>query len=147
MTRPPTVLSECPECAATVMAVPTGQQRRKMEHAATCELAVTRRWCEWCGGPMKENAPSHARTCKDRCRAAMWKWEKGYGTAAPRGSVRTGRAKPSGLQVSYRKAVAAVAAHLQSANRCSDQVAQLNAEHLLSTALSEKQRARLDGDR
>lgn len=59
-----------------------------------------------------------AWTCNSRCRAAAWKAEVGYGRPSPSGGVRTGENARSGVSVSYRKAVNAVASvipdpHLQ----------------------------------
>jgi hypothetical protein len=103
-----------------------------------------------------ERAARGAKTCDARCRAAAWKARTGYGRPGGRSAavvVSEGRshasgggARPasSGLQVSYRKAVAVVTDLLAcEAGFDSGEAGEL-AEYWLRSALSEAQRARLD---
>jgi hypothetical protein len=90
-----------------------------------------------------------ATTCDDKCRAAAWKAEHGYGRhdgVSGRANGSQARRKPSGVQVSYRKAVAVLAAEVyeNSDGFLSRARAVRHAEHLLRPALSERQRKQLE---
>lgn len=95
------------------------------------------------------------KTCNDSCRAKAWKARVRYGhhpdpIAHPdAGSGREGRAnarraKPAGLQVSYRRAVGEVAVCLHALYGIAEDRAAEDAREMMRGALSEKQRARLD---
>lgn len=86
-----------------------------------------------------------AKTCNDRCRAAAWKAARNYGPHPARNGRRL---DTSGLQVSYRKAVYALAdvlAVLDDPNDPDSHDRALQAaERILRPALSVRQRAKLD---
>lgn len=108
------------------------------------------RRCEFCETPLPEGKRASARYCDDVCRRAHWAERTGYRTgAAGNGRERLRAASPrrrSGLQVSYRKAVAAVmsmfVAHTGEVMTRSD--ARQLVESALADALSPAQRARLE---
>lgn len=87
-----------------------------------------------------ESSRPDARYCSDSCRAAAWKERRGYGVARP---VRTEPSRPSGLQVSYHRAVREVAKVLEGYGS-SPAVALRRAEVTLARALPERQRQRLE---
>lgn len=119
--------------------------------------------CEWCSGPL---TGQQRTTCTDTCRSKRWRWLHQVPARVgetvegpPLGSVlwdarvpttrRAARRKPSGLQVSYRKAVERIARMICSpslvdpdAGPCADCVTR--AEEILKPTLSERQRARLE---
>lgn len=112
------------------------------------------RVCEWCGGPLKPDAPANAVTCSDAHRALRWRWLNGI----PRGRGRPPQPPPpgspllagkqpapmprrtrrsrSGLQLSWAKAVDALAAWMGEDRE--------RAESVLKPALSDRQRERLE---
>jgi hypothetical protein len=142
----PRVLSECSRCHAVVFA--SFEPPALMVHVEGCPLAG-RQACEWCGGPMRERPEAKAVCCSDRCRAARWKWNRGYGPkpAAKRRTNGTRRSGQSGLTVSYRKAVRALCHDLEAPllyAGYSLKDAREAIEAALRSALSEKQRARLE---
>jgi len=98
------VLSRC-ECGAEVRRPAEGERPIPMEHGlldgVPCVLGLGDR-CEWCGGPMFTTRPE-ARCCSKRCKAALWKYEHGYGHQKSR--KQCSYTKPSGLQLSYFKLV------------------------------------------
>jgi len=81
-----------------------------------------------------------ARTCNDRCRAKAWKSRTNYGQH--RQARANGPRKPSGLQVSFYKAVDVLAANLVFWLPA-DSSPDAEAEKILRAALSDRQRARL----
>jgi hypothetical protein len=83
-----------------------------------------------------------ARTCNGRCRAAAWKTSVGYGRPA-RANGPVGRRKESGVQASYRRAVASLSAWLQAQGWDAED-AETEAARVLRPALSDRQRAQLD---
>lgn len=121
-----------------------------------------------CDHGMEGRHPA-ARFCSDACRAAAWKLRTGYGRhdrvvpyddrpadearALPRRARANGRPatrrKPSGLQVSYRKAIDVLADYLRASEDALEltQDPRDEAEAILCDALSDKQRARLDAQR
>lgn len=99
-----------------------------------------------CGRSLEGRRPE-ARYATDKCRARHWKLRTGYGRADQQKGVRTAeapRSGPSGLQVSYRKAVKRVA-ELLAVNGW---VQRRDAEHVatltLRAALPDRQRERLE---
>lgn len=124
------------------------------------------RTCEWCGGPLPADAKPEKVTCSDAHRALRWRWLHGIPRAGGRGpqeppegsplhaarpapvATRERRAnakrKPSGLQVSYRKAVEAVEALLTADGYARPRS---TAERTLREALSDRQRAQLEARR
>jgi hypothetical protein len=107
------------------------------------------RTCEECGGSM-EGKRADAFYCKDACRLAAFKRRTGTGEPAERlRTARSGRNARSGLQVSYRKAVEAVAReieHITEGVAHMDMARELAAD-ALDRCLSDRQRARLDARR
>jgi hypothetical protein len=93
-----------------------------------------------------------AKSCDSRCRAAAWKQRTGYGrgdsrpapVVAREGRSHASRSGPSGLTVSYRKAVGVVTDLLVHEAGWDAGPAEGVAEAWLRGALSEGQRARLD---
>lgn len=125
------------------------------------------RVCEWCGEPLAPDAPATKVTCSDSHRALRWRFLNDVNRSGgrppqspPAGSLlsrrlselrpafppeRAKRAKPSGLQVSYRKAVDIVAEQLQRHQVVDPpSKARLVAELWLRPALSDRQRKRLE---
>lgn len=127
--------------------------------------------CEWCNGPL---TGQQKVTCCDTCRSKRWRWLNqvpsrvgGFVEPPPPGSVLWDRPfpakhtvgvhggdrrrKPSGLQISYRKAVERIARTICSPGLvdddrpCPDCVRR--AEEILKPTLSERQRARLEARR
>jgi hypothetical protein len=95
-----------------------------------------------CGRP-REGRSAYA---SDACRARAWKARHNYGPQKPRKSRTNGNPKRSGRQISYRKAVEVLAAHLaaEEFHWCeSDDEWYAVAERWLADALPERQRARL----
>jgi hypothetical protein len=88
-----------------------------------------------------------AETCDPICRAKAWKADTGYGhqdpARRPSPAVRTASRKPSGLQVSYRKAVEGCVEALRECGVDLDE-AELIAEKRMRSALSAKQLAKLE---
>ncbi len=85
-----------------------------------------------------------ALTCSTACRAARWKHLEGYGRQRRPERRANEKSKASGLQVSYRKAIEAVEALLESAEvHYGVGNPRTLAEHALQRALSDRQRARL----
>lgn len=91
-----------------------------------------------------------AKTCDDKCRAAAWKQKTGYGRPRKRAN---GKQKASGLQLSYRKAQAALVDHLLGSSldgvdwaeaAAARACALTMAAEILRPALSEKQRKQLE---
>lgn len=133
---PERVLSTCDACGTVVMAAPTGVRPSLMVHAAGCPLAGRKR-CDWCGGPMKAKPRPEAETCQEKCRAARWKWLRGYGRVAPLvAGPRSGTRARSGLQVSYGRVCAVLARRLNLPPGIAEQV--------VREALSDRQRERLE---
>ncbi len=87
---------------------------------------------------------ANARYCSDACKSAAYKARTGYALHATRTPCQTRKSSggPSGLQVSYRKAVEVVADFL-TGPRLPREGAERVAACLLTQALSDKQRARL----
>jgi hypothetical protein len=87
-----------------------------------------------------------ATTCDDKCRAAAWKAEHGYGRhdgVSGRANGSQARRKRSGAQVSWGKAVAAFSAYLQAVGYDAED-AEVEAVRALRPALSERQRKQLE---
>lgn len=94
-----------------------------------------------CGAPARPNG-SYA---SDACRARAWKARRHYGPQKPLGARSNGnaaRSKPSGAQVSYRKAVGAAAEMLVQAGHAPYKAERI-AERYMVGVLPEKQRARM----
>lgn len=107
-------------------------------------MSAVVRVCVHCGRALSESSRSEARYCSDRCRAAAWKERRGYGA---RRAVRTGLARPSGLQLSWRRALREVTEltiqlnpHLADHRDLAEEIA----ETALKRALPERQRRRLE---
>jgi hypothetical protein len=82
--------------------------------------------------------------CSAACRTAAWRARSGYRIptlSEQRKPSQNGRAKPSGLQVSYRKAVDQVADMLERSFIEKPCNARRLAEGAVKAALSERQRA------
>jgi len=79
------------------------------------------------------------------CRTREWKAERGYGPQKP---VRTGKRKPSGPQISYRRAVKAMTKFLidfePACGEGPDMVERI-VGRALAEALPARQRERLEG--
>jgi hypothetical protein len=94
-------------------------------------------------------ASNGAKTCDDRCRAAAWKARHNYGrhnaqAVSGRANGSQARRKPSGAQVSYRKAAAAVSEFLQTQMDWDAEDAEVEAREILKPVLSERQRKQLE---
>jgi hypothetical protein len=150
--------ARCPTCGyGTVQPRPGAPAF--IVHAASCpqdggirgrHVACDNRECRKVLDPMRV-ASNGAKTCDDRCRAAAWKARHNYGrhdaqAVSGRANGSQARRKPSGVQVSYRKAVAVLAAEVyeNSDGFLSRERAARHAEHLLRLALSERQRKQLE---
>lgn len=123
------------------------------------------RVCEWCGGPLPVDAPEGKVTCGASCRAFLYRYRHDIrradgsrveppsgsplavggptisGARAPRANGSDGTRKPSGLQLSYRKAVEVVTRELAPF------VEPVRVEAALRTALPDRQRERLEAGR
>jgi hypothetical protein len=100
------VLRKCPDCTAEVRRPAEGERPVRMRHMAFCPTARGRA-CEWCGGPMGDGRYD-ALTCSGSCRAARWKYEHRYGRQEALRKRTNGKSKPSGRQLTQRKAERAV---------------------------------------
>ena len=111
------------------------------------------RYCEYCSRELPEGMRVNARFCDARCRRMGWADRTGYvrGNAGERLPRR--HSGPSGLQVSYRKAVAVMQDTLErwlvEDGYRGDIVgfARAHAEGAMREALSASQRARLEDRR
>lgn len=134
------VVGRCIECRAEAR---SDGGPAVMRHGPNCSERV----CEGpgCTVSMAGRHPS-ARFHSDACRARAWKERTGYGRPGPRKGRANGQPKPSGLQVSYRRAVTAVADYLAAQDGHAETlpVYQPTAESILRPALSVRQRARLE---
>ena len=90
-----------------------------------------------------DDAHGNARYCCDAHKSAAWKAKAGYSLVGTVNACQTrkyeGRRR-SGRQISYRKAVDAVATHLWCTSLCRFEDALEMAEDILHPALPEKQR-------
>lgn len=110
--------------------------------------------CDYCRAvlPHDEVVRYGKKTCDQVCRAAAWKERVGYGRLdRPVASQAraNGRPKPSGAQVSYRKAVEVLADELRKLNPklAHPNAARQYAEMVLRDALPVRQRERLEARR
>lgn len=108
------------------------------------------RRCQRCAKSLGGYSPK-ARYCSDACRSAAWKDKRGYGYpevvsgGSESDAHRSNGRSQGGLQVSYRKAVEAVAAsimHDRSHEDCD--FCRYVAERALRQALPMRQRDRLE---
>lgn len=96
-----------------------------------------------CGASL-DGMRASARYCSAGCRTAGWKDRKGItGYRAVKASLN-GRRKPSGMQISYRKAVEALARRLAALGPLGPDDALTAAERVLRPALSDRQRELLE---
>lgn len=138
------VLSRCGHCGAEVLRTREGERPVPMQHAEDCITLVpvfAWRVCEWCGGPMADKK-ENARCCGQRCKAALWKHEEGYG----RYKRRTQRSytKSSGVQVPRARTLANLRASFQLSflpERLTPHEALLIAEQVVHESLPARQRA------
>jgi hypothetical protein len=84
--------------------------------------------------------PKHpdARCCQGKCKAALWKYEEGYGPQKPR--KRRTNAKSAGLQLAYRKTYDELVDHFTSRGEPHPEIL---ARKILSVGLSTRQREQL----
>jgi hypothetical protein len=121
------------------------------------------RVCEWCGGPLRPDAPASKLNCNDAHRALRWRWLNGINRsggrppqAPPPGSPLLARTpapkpkrprRPSAPRVSYAKAVEAVFAGMRGyvvlAGHSESEAREI-IEDTLRGALSPAQRERLE---
>lgn len=105
------------------------------------------RVCECGCGESMDGRHAKARYVDAAHRAAAWKKRNNYGRHGQepqrvvRSNGRQSRAKPSGLQVSYRKVLATLTEEL---TRLGARDPEGRAAHVLRPALSDRQQAMLD---
>src|SRR3978361_866081 len=146
--------ARCPECRYGTVTGAFGAAI--LVDAASCparvgtELFVA---CDWSGckavlHPVRV-AATGAKTCNELHRGRAWKERTRYGrhdavVVRGRANGPHARKKPSGLQVSWGKAVEALADHFMLFEEVTPKTARLMADEILRPALSDRQRALLD---
>jgi hypothetical protein len=114
---------------------------------AACSVIAPPRMCARDGCPQSiDGMRPNAIYCSSACKTAAWKVRAGYRTQGIRNTSRTRKTGgPSGLQVSYGRAVEAVTRQLRLIGYSSDSGEDVEtARMVLREALSDLQRARLD---
>lgn len=110
--------------------------------AAALQIATRTPTICACGCGLPIPARSNARYATGACRTRDWKRREGYADPRRRKASRNAKSRPSGLQVSYRKAVRALARMMGDGPECLEV-----AERILAPALSDRQRTQLQAMR